>query len=145
MQNQLVILRGGLEVQFTKYCTCAHPGELEQLSQEWTECFTSLELEPYMLKASSWTRQTDWVTLSFHRITLMNAAETRCAINVTTLLQHLLHNDEISTAGGKTEEKFRTKVRTKKIQLCIGSSFSSDQIIDRVINKLIGVVAVVCS
>ena len=53
MQNQMVILRGVLEVKFTKYCTCAakNPGELKEYSQEWTGFFIILELEPYMLKA----------------------------------------------------------------------------------------------
>ena len=38
MQNEVVILRGVLEVKLTKYCTCAqgNSGELEHLSREWT-------------------------------------------------------------------------------------------------------------
>ena len=38
LQNQMVILRGVLEVKFTKYCTCAaeNPGQPEQYSRQWT-------------------------------------------------------------------------------------------------------------
>ena len=53
MQNQVVILRGVLEVKFTKYCTCAarDPGGAPELSRPWTGFFIILELEPYMLEA----------------------------------------------------------------------------------------------
>ena len=52
LQNQMVILRGVLEVKFTKYCTCAarNPGELGELSREWQGFSIICKLEPYMLK-----------------------------------------------------------------------------------------------
>ena len=52
LQNQMVILRGVSEVEFTKYCTCAaeNSAQPEQLSREWTEFSSILELEPNMLE-----------------------------------------------------------------------------------------------
>ena len=53
LQNQMVILQGVLKAKFTKYCTCEakNPGELPELSRQWTGFFTIVELEPYMLEA----------------------------------------------------------------------------------------------
>ena len=48
MQNQVVILRGVLEVKFTKYCTCAagNPGGGGELSRD-RQGFSSIsKLEP---------------------------------------------------------------------------------------------------
>ena len=51
----MVILRGVVEVKFTKYCSCAaeNPGELKHKFQEWTDFSIILELEPYMLETCS--------------------------------------------------------------------------------------------
>ena len=49
MQNEVVILRGVLEVKFTKYCTCAakNPGEGGEDSRD-RQGFSSIsKLEPY--------------------------------------------------------------------------------------------------
>ena len=49
----MVILRGVLEVQFTKYRSSAwgKPGEDGKPSRLWTGFSTILDLEPYMLQA----------------------------------------------------------------------------------------------
>ena len=41
-----------LKVMYAEYCTCAakNPGDLEQLSREWTEFPTIVELEPGNLR-----------------------------------------------------------------------------------------------
>ena len=67
MQNQVVILRGVLEVKFTKYCTCAakNPGQHGGYSWLWTGFSSISVLEPYMLEAYLGKNRPDKVRIFF--------------------------------------------------------------------------------